>query len=1031
MTLAAFARRRFPAFLFILVPCLLAGRAVAIEPVPFTQETLPNGLRVIYSPLHQAPVVEVRVLYHVGSRDERPDRQGFAHMFEHMMFRGSAHVPPEEHMKLVGIVGGMSNAFTSFDQTVYHQTLPSNQLELALWLEADRMSSFKVSADIFKTERKVVAEEWRIGQNKPYGTMYQDFLGLSFQKSPYHWTPIGNMDHLRAAQVSELQDFFNTYYLPNNAVLVVAGDIEVPAAQKLVQKYFGWIPRGPDVKREIPVEPAQTDPRQTTVPQRVPLAAIMIGYHTPPYASDDHYPLDLLGTILGGGRSSRLERLLVNSEQPSCVNASAGDMNLEDQGIFMVNAHVMNGKDAKDVEKELAAAVAEVVRNGVTADELDKAKTEARVSVIKARETAELLAGQLGEAALFANDPNRVNTELDKLEAVTAADVQAVARKYLNPTQGTTLYVKPDPLGKDARAAATQAAAVKDAPVAPSTRAVTGRDVVFPDGYQSTPPVHEAGVTPKFQKGDEFTVEGVKVIVMTDHRLPTVNWSLMMRRGSHSDPAGKEGIGPFTANLLRRGTQQMTGIQLSEDLESRGIALTISDSGDHTRLNGDCTTDQLEHGIQRSREVLLTPKFDPEEFKNLKEQTLSMLLQAQETPSSVAANDMANALYGGTLMGRYQTPASVKAITLDDVKQFYDTYYRLADAVLIFSGDVTSERGKEMAARLLGGWKSAQVPEADYTKPFPPIKRKIILVDRPDAKGSSVRLGIRTYDIHTDEKYAGSLTGQILSAGIESRLMKYVRAEKGLAYGCYGYFMPGRHSGQFVVMTDTDPERTADAIEAIFKVLTDVRTTNVTGQELSEAKLRVAGGMVMGMQTIQQQAGTRIEGILNDYPLDYYDQYAGKIAAVTADQIREVMNKYVKLDDMTIVVVAPAAGLKEKLSKFGEVEVRPMPALRSGGVGGPGAPELLKPDKVSSAMPAAAVLAVEGPGKITYAADMDGQAYVFDATTSRIVFSAAMTRGQKLIVDPEQGSVSVDGKIVLDHGLQKGSSHRVYLGGGK
>src|SRR3954470_3196623 len=213
----------------------------APAPVEYVQETLDNGLRVIYAPLHQAPVVHVRVLYHVGSRDERPDRQGFAHMFEHMMFRGSAHVKPEEHMKLIHTVGGNSNAFTSFDQTVYVDTIPANSTEMALYLEADRMASFKVNENIYKTERKVVGEEWRIRQNRPYGTQFEEFLKKAFTTHSYRWTPIGNMDHLKAAEVAELQDFFNTYYLPNNATLIIAGDIDVDAARNLVRKFFGWI----------------------------------------------------------------------------------------------------------------------------------------------------------------------------------------------------------------------------------------------------------------------------------------------------------------------------------------------------------------------------------------------------------------------------------------------------------------------------------------------------------------------------------------------------------------------------------------------------------------------------------------------------------------------------------------------------------------------------------------------------------------------------------------------------------------------
>src|SRR5262249_22933806 len=209
-------------------------------PIQFEKETLDNGLRVIYAPLHQAPVVHVRVLYHVGSRDERADRQGFAHMFEHMMFRGSAHVAPEQHMKMIGVVGGNSNAFTSFDQTTYVNTIPSNAVEMALYLEADRMASFKVNDNLFQTERQEVAEEWRLRYaNQPLGTMYQDFFKTAFSTHSYRWMPIGDMDQLRQASSVELQRFFNTYYVPNNACLIIAGDIEIPQTKQWVQRYFG------------------------------------------------------------------------------------------------------------------------------------------------------------------------------------------------------------------------------------------------------------------------------------------------------------------------------------------------------------------------------------------------------------------------------------------------------------------------------------------------------------------------------------------------------------------------------------------------------------------------------------------------------------------------------------------------------------------------------------------------------------------------------------------------------------------------
>jgi zinc protease len=915
------------------------GQVAAPAPIEFEEETLENGLRVIYAPLRQAPVVHVRVLYHVGSRDERPDRQGFAHMFEHMMFRGSAHVKPEEHMKLIGVVGGNSNAFTSFDQTVYVNTIPSNHLELALYLEADRMASFKVDENIYKTERKVVAEEWRIRQNRPYGTQYEDFLKNQFTAHSYRWTPIGNMDHLKAAEVAELQEFFNTYYLPNNAILVIAGDIDVAKTKPLVKRYYGWIPKGPEPKRAIPAEPEQTEAKRVTVDYRVPLPAVMTGWQLPPYKSDDHYALGMLGTILSGGRSARLDRRLVFGSDPQAVQVGVTHMPLEDAGLFAVSATVMQGKDPKKVEQAVSAAVQEVAENGVTVEELEKARTQYRVDLIRNRMVAMDLADQLGDEALFGGDPARVNEELAKVEAVTPEQVQAVAKKYLTPQRATTMVINPDPLGKAAQVAKAEEAA--NAPVKPSSEPVKPREVTFPADWPQRPRITGGATAAQFEKGTETQVNGVRVIVMHDSRLPLVNWSLTMRRGSHSDPKGKEGLASITGDMVRRGAGGMTFAELNEDLESRGISLEVSDGGDYTRIGGSTTTEQLEHGLTRTREMLMSPTFPADEFEKLKQQTIESLVLSLDNPSNVAGQDMLVELYGDTPLGRNPTPASVKGITLEDVKKFYQTYYRPNDAILVFSGDVTPERGQELAKVLTDRWEAGEMPSVEYADVQTPAKRRIILVDRPGGKQSVVRMAVPAYTIESDDKFPGSVAGQILTSGIDSRLGRYVRAEKGLAYGVHGVFQPGRYGGAFVAGTDTAVESTADAVEAIFKVLNDMRTAAVTPEELAEAQQRVAGGTVMNMQTIGQQAGYRVDGLLNGYPIDYYDTYPQRIAQVTTEQVQEVMKKYVDDGQMVIVVVGPAETVKAQLERLGEVKVVPMPALREGG-GEQQEPQLLK-----------------------------------------------------------------------------------------
>jgi zinc protease len=922
-------------FLLLLVPAVHADDKPLAD-IPFTREVLDNGMTVLYVPLHTAPVVHVRVIYHVGSRDEKPDRQGFAHMFEHMMFRGSAHVAPEEHMKLIGIVGGNSNAFTAYDQTAYVNTIPANQVQMAIYLEADRMASFKVSDDIFKIERGVVSEEWRMRYaNQPYGTMFEDFVKTAYTKSPYRWTTIGNMDQLKAASSGELQAFFNKYYVPNNACLVIAGDIDEAKTKEWVKQYFGWIPRGADINRGIPTEPEQTEARRLVAYKaNIQLPSIYIGFKTADYTSADQYPLGLLGSILGDGETSRLYQRLVSTDQ-LCVDVGAGAEQLQDQGFFIANARVLPGKSSEQTEKEMMEEIQKIVDKGVSDEELNKVKTSTWVGLIHARETATNLAALVGEEQVFGGDANRANEAWKQIEKLTTADIQNVAKKYLKASASTTVVYLPDPTRKNQRAAAAsqnaKADEVKNAGVTPSSQPIEQRVKEFPPGYPTHPPFNNQPLKATFNKGEETSVNGVKVIVMSDHRLPLVNWSLIMRAGGDSGPKEKEGVAELTAAMLRRGAGDMDYLALSEDLESRAISIDASDAADHTTLSGSSTTDQADHTIMRASQILRQPAFPAEEFAKLQSQSVGALMGALANPTAVAPRELLIALYGDSALGKQATPMTLSAITIEDVKKWYQKVYQPNDALFVISGDVTTEQGKAMAEKLLADWKPAEkLPQADYSLPPATDKRQVILVDNPEGKQSTMRMAIRAYDIHDDEKFAGSVTSRILSDGIDSRLNKYVRAEKGYTYGVSGIFSPGRHAGSFNVSVDTNPDTTEPCIEACFKVLKDMRDANVTDKELSEAKTRVAGSMVMSMQTIAQQAGMRIDGILNGYPIDYYDKYPERINEVSADQVRAVMNKYVNDDRMTIVIVGPGATVKEQLAPLGEIKVLPMPMNRPG-----------------------------------------------------------------------------------------------------
>ncbi len=407
--------------------------------------------------------------------------------------------------------------------------------------------------------------------------------------------------------------------------------------------------------------------------------------------------------------------------------------------------------------------------------------------------------------------------------------------------------MRPDPLGKDARTAATQAAMGVE--VIPPTQPVTPRQIEYPTDWPQHAPVPQITAKAHLAKGTEKMIGGVHVIIMPDPRLPLVNWTLTTRHGSFEDPKGKEGLSSLGDAMLRRGAANLSYAELAEELESKGISIEVSDGGDTTTVAGSCITQQLDTALLRTRQLCDEPTFPTSEFAKLKDQTLSELQLSQENPTTVAGEDLNAALWGDTPLGRHATPASVESITLDEIKAAYARNFAHDGAILVLSGDVTEDHGFELAETLLKSKSSVEVAAAPglHLSGNAPAKRRIIVVDRPSGRQSSVRIAIPAYDILSEDKFAGSVAGQILSGGgIDSRLMRYVRAEKGLAYGVHGVFQPGRHGGAFVAGTETAVESTADAIEAIFKVLTDMKSADVAPDELAEAKTargrRVAHG---------------------------------------------------------------------------------------------------------------------------------------------------------------------------------------------
>jgi zinc protease len=440
--------RRAALLLLLLagVAALAAPLSAFVHPPKLEYEitTLPNGLRVIVSEDHSTPIVHLSVWYHVGSRDERPGRTGFAHLFEHMMFKGSKNVQPESHTSIIASIGGRSNAYTQEDATVFWETLPSHYLPLALWLEADRMATLRVDRDAFEKEREVVKEERRLRvDNQPYGRLNEILFDRAFTTHPYKHPTIGSMKDLESASLQDVRDFHDTYYVPENAVVTIVGDFDSAQAMQLVRQYFGRVPKAArPVPRDIPKEPEQAQERRATIQEEWPLPAVVVAYHVAYDGHPDSYPLHLASKILFDGESSRMTRDLVYDKRIAVAAFGSANI-LQDPNLFYAVAIVPAGQSLPTVEREMLSQFDSVKTEGVSAHELERAKNQFMRDYIIGRESDEQKALHLAHAAVIHNDIRTADDEIDVFLNLTTADIQRVARTYFSEKNRTVLYIMP------------------------------------------------------------------------------------------------------------------------------------------------------------------------------------------------------------------------------------------------------------------------------------------------------------------------------------------------------------------------------------------------------------------------------------------------------------------------------------------------------------------------------------------------------------------------------------------------------------
>ncbi len=900
-----------------LAPTLvITGVSLSMAATPqrwqFKEDKLDNGMRIFTMEDRRTPLVSIQVWYHVGSKDENPERQGFAHMFEHMMFRGTDRIGPQDHFKYLNRYGARVNGYTSFDMTVYWETLPSSQFDRAMWLEAERLGRLKINEDYFAAEREVVKEERRMRYlNRPYGKLYETLFSSAFKVHPYRWTPIGNMPHLDASTAEELQAFFNKYYVPNNATLVVVGDVSHEQVMKRAREYFGPLARKGDPPRVTAREPEMTAPRRVEIRDIAPSPMVVHAYHAPSARDQGDIAMDLLSRILSTGQSSRLYRHLVQDKEIA-VSTSGSNWSFEQAGLFYFSAILKRNVTVEQGEAALKEEVRLLLEKGIEPAELEKAKNQAIAEKVRDGETVQGRADQLGYAAVILGDANRVNTDLEAKREITAEQIMAVARRVFRDDNRIELIIQPDPKSaadEETTDSAKKAEQIAELPPPPE----------MPTGKAPGPVELPRPASRKL-------ANGLNVVVFEDPSTPAVTITCNMLIGAKDDPADQAGLASVTAALLRRGTSRHSGPELAEMIDSH--AMSLSETVDHNDTNLRLWTlgEYTDLAVEILAEVLREPVFPAREVANYVTRVVDREKINEKDAGTLANRAINRTLYGDYYLSRPEggTSASLARITRDQVAAFHRETFGPANASLVFAGAITPDRAFELAERLLGDWK--RPPAVDRKAPPPPATdRTVVVIDREGAVQSEIRIAQLVNVSRRDPDYAAiRLLSQLFGESFSGRLNKSLRIEKGLTYGSSGYFDVDKETAAFRMSTFTRTERTADAIKAMLEEVERLRAGTITADELDAARDTLLGNFQMALETPAQIAARWWDLIVWGLPEDWYAGYLRAVSNVKDPKaLDEAARSRLQPAKLAIVVAGDAGKLEKDLKAFGEVTTAP------------------------------------------------------------------------------------------------------------
>ena len=908
-------------------PTAAKSAPLEVPQLKFEKYKLENGLEVILSEDHRLPMVAVNLWYHVGPANELPGRTGFAHLFEHMMFEGSRHVPGSSHFHYLEAAGASDiNGTTDFDRTNYFETLPSNQLGLALWLESDRMGYLPNNLDqaSLSNQQDVVRNERRQSvENAPYGVVEEGLFHQLFPKEhPYYGEVIGSHQDIQSAKLEDVRNFFKLYYAPNNASLAIVGDFNPDKARELVQKYFGPLKRGEEVPKIKAHTPPITSERRAVIQDNVQLPRVYMAWLTSPIFKPGDAEADLAATILGGGKSSRLYKKLVYEKQIA-QDVSVNQQSLILGSVFEVQVTAKAGVKLEDLEKAINAELDAFRKDGPTAEELMRARNVIESRIIAGLETLGGFGGvadRLNSYNHYLGTPDFLGADIARYENSTTESIQAFAEGQLKSNQRAVVYGMPGKQDLGAEVA-TPKAPEKD----PTKN--NGEPVNADADWRKEPPKAGPASALHLPVPEKFKLSnGLTVLYSERPGLPLVAGDLVLHAGSGVNPVDRPGLASMTARMLQQGTTTRSALQIADRAADLGATLNSGSGADTTGISARSLTRNFSEALELLADVALHPSFPKEELERVRSERLTSIVQEKDEPFSLAMRVLASALYGPKHTYGYPdsgTTESIKAISREDLGEFWKQNYFPDDAALVVTGNIKLAALKPLLEKQFGAWKAGRPAQPPLSTPET-TDAKLILVDRPGAPQTTLVCFSMGLARSTPDYVPVEVMNTDLGGLFSSRINMNLREAHGYTYGAGSFFRYHRSPGPFIVFSDVRTDVTAPATTEVFNELKRMRDTQLTPAELILSKDSIARSLPGRFERGTEAAATFAELFTYDLPLDYFSTLPERINAVTVEQAQAVAKKYIQPDKMIVLAVGDRAKIEEDMKRLnlGKVEIR-------------------------------------------------------------------------------------------------------------